>query len=419
MKNPNPYPLFLLAAIFAIAQLDRHILGISLNAIGKEFVLSDTQLGLLSGLIFALVFVLAGFPIASLAAHGNRRNIVAVSAVIWSALTLATAAAQNFAHLIVARLGVGIGEAGAVSPAHSMISDIYPPEKRTSAMASFVVGANIGILLAFLIGGIIGNALGWRWAFIIASVPGFVLALLLRFTIAEPKREVSPISRDANRSLFFATAHAIWQDKSLVHAVLGLALTGIVTFGALAWNPSFIIRVHGFNQAQTGIFLAITIGIVGGFGTWLSGWIADRMGKRDPRWRIGVIVIAIIAAKPFAIGFLTIKDPKLALGCFVFSAFMAGVFWGPTFAHLHSRIAPFMRPMGTAIFIFMFNLIGVGVGPTLVGIASEYVFSEYGQRSLAYALLIMQFAGLWGAWHYWRVTQFMTEKIPSPVAADG
>ncbi len=410
MKRSNTYALVMLAAIFAIAQLDRHILGISLDAIGREFILSDTQLGLLSGLIFALVFVMAGFPIAALASKGNRRNIVAASAGFWSLMTLATGAAQNFTHLIVARLGVGVGEAGAVSPAHSMISDLYPVERRTSAMATFVVGANIGILLAFLIGGIAGKMFGWRWAFIIASIPGMLLALLLRFTVAEPQRDTTGQKASSHNSLFLATLHTIWHDKGLFHAMWGLALTGIVTFGALAWNPAFIIRVHGLNQAQTGIFLALTIGIIGGLGTWLSGRLADRLGLRDARWRIGLVILAIILAKPFAMGFLLIESRVAALACFVLVAFVAGVFWGPTFAFLHSRVDVHMRPMATAVFIFFFNLVGVGIGPTIVGIASDMVFSGFGSRSLAYALLVMQLMGFWGAWHYWQVTRQMKSK---------
>ena len=192
MKSSSRYTLAVLMSIFAINHLDRHILSITLNQIGAEFSLSDTQLGLLSGLLFAVVYVLFGFPVAKLATKGNRRNIIATATAIWSVLTIAMAGAQNFFQLALARLGVGIGEAGAVAPAHSMISDLYPEDKRTSAMATFVTGANIGVLLAFLIGGIGGQALGWRWAFVIAGIPGLFLALILRFTVAEPAREKEP-----------------------------------------------------------------------------------------------------------------------------------------------------------------------------------------------------------------------------------
>lgn len=395
------YALFILASVFAVAHLDRQILSITLNAIGQEFSLSDTQLGLLSGAIFAIVFVLAGFPVARLAAKGSRRNIVAVSATIWSLLTMFTASAQSFLHLIIARLGVGIGEAGAVAPSHSMISDLYPPERRTSALAAFASGANVGILLAFLIGGIVGQAFGWRWAFVIAGVPGLILAFLLRFTVPEPIRNAVTDEALESRSLLVETVSIIWRDRGLFHALLGIGLTGIVTFGSLAWIPTFIIRSHELSQAQTGVYLALSIGIIGGFGTWWSGRFADAIGDRNPKWRLGIPILLILAAKPLVWGFLLIDNTMIALSCNAIAVAVSGVFWGPTFAFLHSRIRNELRPMATAVFLFMFNLIGVGIGPTMVGIASSNWFAHYGSQSLGVSMAVIHLVGLWGLWHYW------------------
>lgn len=409
------YTLAILFGVFAVAQLDRQILSISLDAIGREFSLTNTELGLLSGLAFAVVFVLFGFPVARLAARGNRRDIIAVSALFWSVMTIVTSAAQSFTHLIAARLGVGIGEAGSVAPAHSVISDLYPPEKRTSAMATFASGANVGVLFAFLIGGLVGQAWGWRWAFVCAGIPGIVLAALLRLTTSDPPR-ASPVAFDfGRRSLLVETLKAIWHDKGLFHAMFGLGLTGIVTFGALAWTPAFIIRSHGLNPAQAGIFLALAVGVGGGLGTYLTGQLADQLGKSDPRWRIGLVVCAILLAKPFAFGFLLLPDTQVALALFLGSSFFAAAFWGPTFAFLHSRLPSEMRPMATAIFLFAFNLIGVGIGPTLVGLASETIFAGFGLRSLSLAMAAMHLVGLWGAAHYWIVVrQIAAPAMPLP-----
>ena len=401
MQSERRYALLVLAGIFAVAHLDRNVLGICLNAIGAEFSLSDTQLGLLSGLVFAIVFVLAGLPVAGLAAYGNRRNIVAVSATVWGLMTILMAGAQNFTHLIAARLGVGIGESGSVAPAHSMISDLYPPERRTSALAAFATGANAGVLLAFLIGGIAGQALGWRWAFVLAGLPALLLAALLRFTVQEPVRETPP-SRQARQSLMLETIAAIRHDRGLLHAMIGLALTGIVTFGALAWVPAFIIRAHSLSQAQTVIFLALAGGIVGGLGTWGSGLVADRLGAKDPRWRLGVVIVAILAAKPLVWAFLLAEQTAFALSCFVIAVSVSAVYWGPTFALLHSRVSNEMRPMATAIFLFTFNLVGLGLGPTLIGLASSMVFADHGNHSLGLSLAVIQLIGVWGVWHYWQ-----------------
>jgi len=405
MGGTPKYTLLVLFLIFAVNNLDRHILSITLSQIGSEFSLSDTQLGLLSGLVFAIVFVVFGFPIAKLAAKGNRRNIIAASVAIWSSLTVAMAGAQNFTQLALARLGIGIGEAGAVSPAHSMISDLFPPEKRTSAMSTFVTGANIGVLLAFLVGGIGGQILGWRWAFVIAGIPGLILAILMWLTVTEPAREVAGKNDEEYKSLLIVTLKTIWNDHGLFHAMMGISIVGIVTFGALAWNLTYIIRVHGLTQAQTGVFLALTIGVGGGVCTWLSGKLADKWGEKDPRWRIGVVIVAILISKPFIVSFLLMDSTFSALASFTIAAAMASVFWGPTFAYLHSNIMPHMRPMATAIYLFCFNLIGVGIGPTIIGILSDSVFSDEGVRSLAYSLLVVQVCGIWAAWHYWKVAQ--------------
>ena len=418
MRTSSRYTLAVLTAVFAVNQLDRNVLGILLDAIGREFSLSDTQLGLLSGALFVAVYVAFGFPVAKLAARGNRRNIIAASTAIWSVLTIAMAGAQNFLQLALARLGVGIGEAGAVVPAHSMISDLYPPERRASAMATFVVGANLGVLLAFLIGGIAGQYLGWRWAFVIAGMPGLVLALLMWLTVAEPARDTTAPQNPAGGSLFTATLKTIWEDKGLFHAMFGVAITGVVTFGALAWNATYIIRAHGLGQAQTGIYLALVVGILGGLGTWVSGLLADRLGVKNPRWRLGVVICAILAAKPFVAGFLLFDDTALALACLAVSASVASVFWGPSFAFLHSRLGTEMRPMATAIFMFAFNIIGVGLGPTLVGIFSDTLFSGMGPRSVGFGLLAVQVAGIWGAWHYWQAMKTIAPYAaprPAPV----
>ncbi|WP_211222281.1 MFS transporter [Sediminimonas qiaohouensis] len=208
--------------MFAINQLDRNILAITLDQIGTEFALTDTQPGLLSGAMFVLVYVLIGFPVARLAAHRNRRNILSAA------------------------------------------------------------GANIGVLFAFLVGAIAGQALGWRWTFVIVGLPGVLLALLLRFTVAEPHRaDAGTPARQG--SLFLLTWRTIRNDAGLFHAMCGLAVTGIVTFGALTWNATFIIRAHDLSQAQTGIYLALIVGILGGLGTWAGGAIADRLGADTSR----------------------------------------------------------------------------------------------------------------------------------------
>ena len=398
MRHPRRTVILLLIAMLAVNQMDKTVLAILLDDIGAEFALSDTQLGLLSGGLFVLVYAGFGFPVAALSARANRRNIIAASMTVWSVLTLLVAGTQNFLQLALARLGVSIGEAGSVVPAHSMISDLYPPERRTSAMASFVTGTNIGVLLAFLVGGIVGELLGWRWAFIVAGLPGLVLAAIMMRVIREPVREAG--SSEA-RHLFGRTWRTIWFDTGLRHALIGLSLSAILTHAGLAWNATYIMRAHGLGMAQTGIFLALSAGILGALTTWASGWLADRRGATMPRFRLGMVVVALIVGKLFSAGFALADNTALALGFLLVPVALASVFWGPTFAFLHGRVEPAMRPMATAIFMFAFSVIGTGVGPTLIGLLSDTVFAAAGARSLGWSLVVAQAIGFWGAAHYY------------------
>lgn len=405
--------LIILAATFAVSHLDRQIMSVSLNAIGQEFSLSDTQLGLLSGGVFAFVFAVCGIPLARLAAWYPRRIIIAISVLIWSGLTVLTSGAQTFTHLLVTRLGVGIGEAGGVAPAHSLVSDLFPEDRRTSAFATLVSGGNIGVLFAFLIGGIVGQTIGWRWAFVIAGLPGLVLAFLVWRYVEEPKRS-SPTPADLNRSLFAETLGHFWSNKGLLHALIAVCITGVVTYGALSWNAVFMIRVHGLNVAQAGIVLALAIGIGGALGAFFSGRLADRLGQQDPRWRIGVAGIAVLLAKPFVLCFLYLESTPLALASFTVSASLATVFWAPSFAYMHGRLPTELRPMATAITLFAFNIVGMGLGPTVVGALSDQLAATHGPRSIGVALSVIQVCGVWAAFHYWKVTRSMTRLQATP-----
>ncbi|EBA06026.1 spinster family MFS transporter [Sagittula stellata] len=405
--KPETRTLTLLSCLMMVAQLDRQILSLQLDQIGREFLLSDTQLGLLSGFAFAVVFVICGFPVARLAATGSRRKLIAIAATVWSLFTLATAAAQGFGHLLLARLGVAAGESGSVVPAHSVISDSFEEGRRSSAMAVFVAGANIGVLLAFLIGGVVGQLYGWRAAFILAGLPGLVLALVFwRYGPAEVDGRYTATTPD----LMAQTWETLRAHEGLWHVLWGMAATGIVTFGSLSWTPTFILRTHDLTQAQVGVFLAVTAGIIGGLGTVFSGRLADHLGRRAPWRRIGVVLGAILLAKPLALVFLLSSDRTVALGAMVGSVSLAAVFWGPTMAYAHAQVAPHLRPLVTAVFLFLFNLIGLGLGPTLVGLGSDLLAAQEVERPLAWALVGMHLTGLWGAWHYWQVIRIIRAR---------
>lgn len=395
--------LVLLMLLFAIAQLDRQILGMSLNAIGAEFLLSDTQLGLLSGLAFSLVFVAFGFPIAHIATHGNRRNIVSLSCLFWSCCTIVMGGAQNFVQLVLARMGIALGEAGAMAPAHSMIADLYPEHKRTSALATFATGGNIGLLLALLIGGIAGQYLGWRWAFVIAGIPGIAVALFLRFGIDEPPRQTSVNSSQGNDKIFQRTFVAIFSNADMRNLFLAFTLTGVVVLGNLSWIPAFLARQHDMGNAQIGIYLAAVIGVGGGLATFFSGRLADHLAIKHPHARLSLVVYQGVISIPLSVAFLLIPNTGLALAMHSVVLITGGVFWAPIFAHLYSLIDAKLRTVATVVFLFGFNLVGGAIGPSFVGIANDVFFFDQDAIGLGYSLLLLQVVSAISIWFAWRV----------------
>ena len=238
-------------------------------------------------------------PMAMWADRGNRRNLVAYSIALWSAMTALCGAAANFWHLLTARIGVGVGEAGSNPPSHSIIADLYPPNRRGTAMAIFATGVNMGIMLGYLIGGWVNQWIGWRWAFVVAGLPGLVIALMVRFTIQEPPRVVA---RDAEPAPpFFRVAGHMWRSPILRHVVIAGTLISFSGYAAVAWVPTYFVRVHGFSTGQAGTVLAFLIGLGGGAGTFLGGWLADRLAPRSEAWRAWVVCVALLIYAPFAV----------------------------------------------------------------------------------------------------------------------
>jgi MFS family permease len=399
--------LFLLTCILAVNQLDRHIVNICLAAIGAEFSLTDTQLGLLAGPAFMAAYVIFGFPLAYLAVRFDRRNIVAVSMIAWSSLTLLTGLAQSFVQLVLLRIGVGIGESGAVATSHAMISDLYPPERRASALSTFMTGANIGLLLAFLIGGLVTQTLGWRYAFIFAGLPGLVLAGILFATTRDPERRIRAGESSDRSALLRRTLMRMVRDPGLRNLAFAMGINGIVTFAMLTWTATFLMRVHEIPPLAAGIIIAFVVGVAGGLGTFLSGRIADRLARRDPRNRMLMLVVANILAKPFVLAFL-LTDWLLPGGIALsISVFLSSVYWGPALAHLHGEVETVMRPMATTMILFCYNVFGVVAGPLIVGAVSDLVGDTSTGAGLQLGLITVQLAGLVSALCFWNVRRSM------------
>lgn len=410
------YALTVLTLVYASSNIDRQIMGMLLEPIRLELGASDTAMGFLVGLTFAIFYATLGMPIAMLADRSNRRNIIAIAITVWSGMTALCGYAQTFTQMAIARIGVGIGEAGSTPPSHSIISDLFPPQLRGTAMGIFALGVNFGLLTAYLGGGWLSENVGWRNTFVAVGLPGLLIALLLYLTVAEPRRGAADETPDSNEDEdsappFREVAAYMWRVRSTRHLSLGAAVAAFVGYGFTLWIPTFFVRSHGLSPTEVGLVLALMIGLVGALGTFGAGKLADVLARRDERWRTWVVAGAKVVYVPFLAGVFMVDDLTTALLLYVVPAFFSMFYLAPTFALIQSLVSMRMRALACSIVLFVLNIIGLGLGPQLVGILSDYYAPQYGKESLRMALLMMTFLNLWCAYHYFTAARTLKDDL--------
>ncbi|KAB7742669.1 MFS transporter [Parvibaculum sedimenti] len=408
------YALGLLMMAYTANYVDRQILSILLQPIKMELGLSDTQLGFLSGITFALFYATLGIPIAVWADRGNRRNIIALALTIFSGMTVVCGSVTSFAQLALARIGVGVGEAGSSPPAHSMISDMFPPEKRASAMGVYSLGINIGILIGFLVGGWVSQWYGWRAAFYVVGVPGLIIALLVRFTLKEPVRghaDGLTLQGEGAAPRIAEVFRLLWSQRSFRHIAFGSALAAMGGYAGVTWLPAFLSRSFAMTPGEIGTALALIIGISGGAGTYFTGHFADRLAKRDIRWNVWVVAIVVGICFPFSIALYLSAGKVAALTIFVIPAFGGAAYIAPSLAMTQALVTVRMRAAASAVLFLVLNLIGMGLGPQLAGLLSDLYHPTYGQESLRYALLTISVVWVWAAVHYLLAARTLKDDI--------
>ncbi len=415
------YALGLLVVVYVFNFVDRSILSILLEDIKETFDVSDTYLGFLSGIAFALFYTVMGIPIARWADRGKRTTIIALAIFVWSAMTAATGLARSFAHLALARVGVGIGEAGCSPPAHSLISDYFPPERRATALSIYSLGIPIGGAIGFWAGGWLSELFDWRVAFMVVGLPGCLMAVLVKFTLPEPPRTVAvhtPASGGDSESTRDVLRFML-SLRSFRHMAFGAALHAFYGYGASAFIAAFFARSHGIPSGELGTWLAV-LGFTGGVaGTYLGGFLSDRLASRDPRWYMWVPAVATTVYIPFAFLLYLWPDGRTALLLSFPGSFLGGMYLGPTFGMTQSLVAPRMRATASAILLFVINLIGLGLGPQAVGILSDLLHGEFGIESLRYALLsVVAVFASWSVVHYWLAARTLVEDLAAKDALE-
>jgi len=396
------YALFILAVVYMFNFIDRQILAILLPAIREEFQVSDAWLGFLTGPAFAMFYIILGIPIARYADRHNRRNLIALAVAVWSGMTALSGLAANFVQLALARVGVGVGEAGCSPPAHSMIADYYPPEQRSTAMGVYTVGISAGIMLAYLAGGWVAQNIGWREAFFVVGVPGLLLALIVRTTVTEPKRGHSE-GREAvgKRPPWAETLRFLWRRRSFVHMTVAAGLSSFVGYSVINFMPSFLVRSFGMDVATLGLLLGPILGIAGGAGFFLGGYIADHLGQTSHKKALVFIGVTILlTAVPYAMMFLS-NSWVVAVLLFIVPACTSNVYLAPVLAQAQGLVSLRMRAVTSALALLIINVIGLLFGPQLTGILSTVLEPQFGEEAIRYSLLIVTSVMLpWAAYHY-------------------
>ncbi len=403
----DAYSLYAVALVWAVLLLrivDLQIIAVLLEPLKREFGITDTQLGLLSGFAFSVLYGTLGIPIAWLADRTSRRNIIAVAVGLWSAMTCLCGLATSFTTLFAARVGVGIGEAGGTAPAYSLIADYCPPRYRSRVFAILNSAVPIGVFTGLLIGGLVAARYGWRAAFAIVGLPGIAVALLVRATLREPQRGASEGARHKAPPVPARAALGyLLRLRSYRHLVMA---TSLFTLGAMAsgiWLPTFFIRVHHMAPADVTTRLALIYGAGGLIGVLLGGFIADRLiqSTGDKRWLTRLCAVCALATLPFVATAFLLDKPTGAFLFLIGFVVLMHAWMGPAYGAIQSLAGVRRRAMAAGVNLLAINLIAYGTGPLLVGAASDYWSARLGADGLRYAILLVVCGSYsWAALHF-------------------
>lgn len=372
--------LLLLAYIFNF--LDRQILGILAGPIITDLKLSDAEFGAIGGIAFAILYSVLGVPLAMLADRTSRSKVIAGALAVWSAFTALCGTATSFGQLFLFRLGVGVGEAGGVAPAYALIADYFPPRRRARALAIFSLGIPLGLASGTLIGAYLASWVSWRAAFVVMGIAGLVLApIMLLFVRDLPRKQLAP-----GDQIPLSRAFPIIAAKPTFWLMAGAAsCSSLAGYGLALWVPSVLERSFGFTLIERGHFLASVFLIGGTTGVFMGGWLADRLGQSDKRWYGRLPAIAwLITAPTFALGLMS-TDPWLAWPLLLIPNALNILWLGPVTTAVQHLVPQPMRSTASASFLLINNLIGLGVGPTLIGALSELFKERFGSEALRYA----------------------------------
>lgn len=408
--------LLLLTLAYVVSMIDRQLPFILVEPIKADLKLSDTEIGLLGGILFAGFYAICGLPLARLADLYPRKYILAGSITFWSLLTGFGGLATNFIQLAISRIGGAVGEAGCTPTAHSLIADYFPLSRRATAIAIYSIGGPIGTMLGLILGGWINDMSNWRTALLVVGLPGVLLAVVILLVMREPVRgatdEAAPSASAREKAPdLMGTLRLLWSRKCFRHMAMGVGLYAFGASAKVAFAPAFLMRSHGLTASEAGGALGLVVGISGIAGTLAGGILGDVLGKADKRWYLWLPGIALFLAAPSLVISFLAPGTGMSLGFLIPSYGLGILFIAPTFAMTQALVDPRSRAMASAVLMASMFIIGNSFGPTIVGAVSDYLVPTMGKDSLRWALSLTALTNLWGVFHYFRAAHFLRADL--------
>jgi MFS family permease len=407
------YVLCVLTVVYTLNYIDQGLMGLLLQPIKEDLHLTDSELGFLTGIAFALFYATLGLPIARWADRGNRATITALAIALWGGTVMSCVLVRSFVQLLFARIAAAVGESGCMPPTYSLVGDYFPaPAERTRAMAVYMLGTPLAGLVSFIGGGWLNERYGWRSTFFVMGIPALIVAAVVKTTVREPRMDASSCgTATVAPARLLTVAKVLWRQSSTRYLIAGLILLLTMASGIGAWNVAFMMRSHGMNTGELGLWLGLIFGLGNMTGTLLGGYVAARwyVGNEPGQMRLSAIVIALLV--PLYFVFLLVPQRQLVLATLVPLIVASNFFIGPTFALLQRLVRDDIRATSLAIVLLLGNLIGTGLGPQIVGISSDLLQARLGNDSLRYSLLGMSFIAFGTAYYFWKVGASVGEDL--------
>lgn len=411
-----------LTVVYAFNFMDRNALAILMQSIKMDLQLTDSQIGILTGIAFAFFYSTLGIPLARWADRGNRVSIISVTVALWSAMVIYSGLAATYVQMLLARIGVAVGEAGCVPPAQSLISDYYSRDERPRAMSHYMLGGPLSVISGLMVAGWINELYGWRMAFFAIGIPGVLLAIIVRFSLREPRLDnesMKAVAHEANTTPTYGKVfRVLWRQRAYRHLVAGFTLVYLFSFGISQWTPAFLIRTYHIDTGELGSWYALIWGGGGAAGTYFGGYFASRFAAKNEVLQLKAMAAVLFAFIPLYIGIYLSPNIYVVFALMLVGAFMYSCIFGPIFAMIQEIVAPDMRAMSVAILLLFANLVGMGLGPVIVGVVSDVLTPVFSSEALRYALLMWTPGYLWAIFHLIRAGRYVQAEIArSPSSA--